>query len=226
MRFIWLGLSIAPLLAMGADLRAARDRQDKPALQSAVSELAAAAGQRANDSAAQYQLALAESYLAEVLQELGDKKGAAGAAQDGIRAAERAVELKGTVAEHHRILGTLCGQVIPANVLLAMRFGRCAMDSVKKAIELDPQFSDAYLSRGVGNYYLPPTFGGGPELAVQDFRKAIQLSSKSSEAYLWLGIALRKLGKNQEARSALQQSVALNPNRVWARQQLEKTPAK
>ena len=226
MKLAWLGLLIAPFLATAADIREARDRQDKTALQSAVTGLAAAAEKSANDATAQYRLAVAQSHLAEVLQELGDKQGAAGTAEAGIRAAERAVALKGTVAEHHRILGTLCGQVIPANILRAMRYGRCALDSVNKAIELDPRSSDAYLSKGVGNYYLPATFGGGPELAVQDFRKAIELNSKSSDAYLWLGIALRKLGKNQEARSALQQSVALNPNRVWARQQLEKTPAK
>ena len=124
------------------------------------------------------------------------------------------------------MLGTLCGQAIPANVLLALRYGRCASESIEKALELDPKSAQAYVSRGVGNYYLPPAFGGGLELAEQDFRKAILLDPKLAEAHLWLGIALRKAGNPAEARAAIARSLALNRNRVWARQQLEKTPLK
>ena len=226
MNLAWLGLLVAPALTLAADLGSARDRQDKATLQAAVAGLAEAAGKSPNLAAAQYRLALAESYLAEVSQELGDKAGAREAAEAGIRAAERAVAIQASAAEHHRILGTLCGQVIPANVLLAVRYGRCALDSVNKALELDPKSSDAWLSKGVGDYYLPPAFGGGLELAVQDLRKAIQLNPKSADAHLWLGIALRKLGKNPEARAAIERSLALNPNRVWAKTQLAKTAAK
>jgi len=226
MNLAWLGLLVAPTLTLAADLGSARDRQDKATLQAAVAGLAEAAGKSPNLAATQYRLALAESYLAEVSQELGDKAGAREAAEAGIRAAERAVAIQASAAEHHRILGTLCGQVIPANVLLAARYGRCALDSVNKALELDPKSSDAWLSKGVGDYYLPPAFGGGLELAVQDLRKAIQLNPKSADAHLWLGIALRKLGKNPEARAAIERSLALNPNRVWAKTQLAKTPAK
>ena len=77
----------------------------------------AAAAKQANDAQAQYMLALAESYLAEVATELKDKNGGRAAAEAGIKAAEKAVALKPDVAEHHRILGTLCGQVIPATCL-------------------------------------------------------------------------------------------------------------
>ena len=86
--------------------------------------------------------------------------------------------------------------------------------------------ADARLSQGVGNYYLPAAFGGGVDLAIRDFQRAVQLDPKSAEAYLWLGIALRKAGRNAEARAALQKSLDLNPNRAWAKKQLDKTPAK
>lgn len=221
-----MAMLFACALAPGADLQPARDRQDKAALQAAAAGMDEEARKKPNDAAAQYRLALADSYLAQVSLELGDKPGAEQAAESGIRAAERAVSLQGNSAENHRILGTLCGQAIPANVLLALKYGRCASESIKKALELDPKSADAYVSRGVGNYYLPPAFGGGPELAIQDFQKAIQLDPKSAEAHLWLGIALRKVGKNAEAHAAIQRSLELNPNRVWAKQQLEKTPQK
>jgi Flp pilus assembly protein TadD len=110
--------------------------------------------------------------------------------------------------------------------MLAVKYAQCASASIHKAIELDPKSSKAYIGQGVGNYYLPAAFGGGVELAIRDFQKAVQLDPKSPEAYLWLGIATRKAGRNAEARAALQKAVDLGPERVWARKQLEKTPAK
>lgn len=217
--------AVMVLAAEGADLEAARDRQDRGALESAVAELRAQAERQADDAGVHHRLALAASYLAEVTLELRDRPAAKAAAETGIRAAERAVALKGEVAEYHRILGTLCGQIIPANVLLAFRYGECARRSVEKALELDPKSAAARLSRGVGNYYLPKAFGGGLEAAIDDFETAIQLSPGLADAHLWLGIALRKAGRNAEARRAMARSLELNPRRVWARQQLEKTPA-
>ena len=81
----------------------------------------------------------------------------------------------------------------------------------------------AYLSHGVGNYYLPQAFGGGIELAIKDFRKALELNPKNADAWLWLGVALRRANQPAEAQKAFAQSIQINPNRVWARQQLEKT---
>ena len=216
------GLSFA---ASTADLERARDRQDRAALEKLATEFKTEAGKRPNDAAAQYRLALAESHLAEVAIELKDKNQARGAAETGIAAAQKAVAMETRNAEYHRILGTLCGQVIPANVLLGLKYGRCAQESINKAVELDPKSAAAYLSRGVGNYYLPAQFGGGIDLAIRDFEKALQLNPKLPEAWLWLGIAQRKANRNAEARKSLQKAVELNPNRVWAKQQLEKTPA-
>jgi tetratricopeptide (TPR) repeat protein len=216
---------VACLRALPRELEQARDRQDRAALEKIVASFGAIAGKQANDAQAQYMLALADSVLAEVATELKDKNGGRAAAEAGIKAAERAVALKPDVAEHHRILGTLCGQVIPANVLAGLKYGRCAMDSINKAIELDPKSPLGYVSHGVGNYYLPGAFGGGAELALKDFQKAIQLDPNLAEAHLWMGIALRKLNRNEEARSALGKALQLNPDRLWTKQQLEKTPA-
>jgi hypothetical protein len=43
---------------------------------------------------------------------------------------------------------------------------------------------------------------------------------------LWLALSLRKENRNAEARQAFAKSLELNPNRIWTRQQLEKTPVK
>jgi hypothetical protein len=215
--FLLLGAASAP--------EEARDKQDRAALERIASELGEAAKKNQGDAAAQYRYAQAQSYLAEVALEQRDKNAARVAAEAGIEAAERAVKLAPGVAEHHRVLGTLCGQVIPAQVLLALKYGKCARGSVEKAIELDPKSAKAWLSRGVGNYYLPEAFGGGAELAIKDFEKAIRLDPRSAEAHLWNGIALRKVKRNADARKEIAKSLELNPRRVWAKQQLDKTPA-
>jgi tetratricopeptide (TPR) repeat protein len=211
--------------ALPRELEQARNRQDRAALERMAASYNAAASKQANDAQAQYMLAVSQSYLAEVATELRDKNGGRAAAETGIKAAEKAVSLKPSVAEHHRILGTLCGQVIPANVLAGLKYGRCALDSINKAIEIDSKSAIAYVSRGVGNYYLPSAFGGGPDVALKDFQKAIQLDPELAEAHLWMGITLRKLNRNAEARKAFGKSLQLNPDRIWTKQQLEKTPA-
>lgn len=207
-----------------SDLMKARDHQDRAALDKITAEWRAAADKQQNDAAANYRLALAESYSAEVAIEVHDKAAAKNSAQAGMEAATKAVSMKPDSAEYQRVLGTLCGQMISSSSLAGLKYGKCALDSVDKAIQLDPKSSMAYLSHGVGNYYLPQAFGGGVDLAIKDFRKAIELNPKNADAWLWLGVALRRSNQPAEAQKAFEKSLEINPNRVWARQQLEKTP--
>jgi Flp pilus assembly protein TadD len=206
-------------------LEVARDNQDRPALERLVREASAAAAKAPKDAAAQFRLALASSYLAEVEIETHDKKAAHLAAVRGIDAAEQAIALKPDDAEGYRILATLCGQAI-TDMLSGLNYGPRAKDAVNKAVSLAPKSSAVWVARGVGNYYLPSQLGGGAALAIADFRKAIDLDSRNAEAWVWLGIALRKQNQDAEARKAFGKALALEPSRVWVRQQLEKTPAK
>ena len=215
----------AAVAGENSDLAKARDLQDRATLDKILNNCRTEADKQPKDPAAQYRLALAASYAAEVATELRDKGATKTFAQTGIDAAERAVSLQPDSAEHQRILGTLCGQIISGNTLSALKYGKCALEAVNKAIELDPKSSVNYVSHGVGNYYLPPAFGGGIDLAINDFRKALELDPKNADAWLWLGIALRRLNQPEQGRKAIQKSLELNPNRLWAKQQLEKTSA-
>jgi hypothetical protein len=73
----------------GSDLEKARDAQDRPALDRMAAQFNTAAQSKANDAAAQYKLALAESYVAEVAIEVRDKNAAHAAAEAGIDAAKK-----------------------------------------------------------------------------------------------------------------------------------------
>jgi tetratricopeptide (TPR) repeat protein len=219
---------MAGLLAAAAPspLEMARDKQDRPALQRLLADTTAAAEKAPKDAAIQYEAALVASYAAEVALEVRDKKAAEDAALKGIKAAERAIALNPKSAPNYVVMATLCGQVIPANVLMGLSYGKRAKEAVEKAIATDPKLSTAYEARGVGNYYLPATFGGGYDLAIADFHKAIELDPRNADAYLWLGLSLRKEKKDAEARQAFSKSLELDPNRIWVKEQLDKTPVK
>ena len=209
-----------------ADLLKARDHQDRAGLEKMIATLQAAAEKAPNDAEAHYRVALADSYLGEICLELKDKGGAERAADAGVHAAQAAIALQPKNAEYYRVLGTLCGQAIPAvNMLSALTYGKRAKEAIDKAMALDSKSARVFQAQGVGNYYLPQQLGGGPELAITDFQKAISLDPKLADSYLWLGLSLRKLHRNGEARQALQHAIDLDPQRIWLKEQLEKTPA-
>jgi tetratricopeptide (TPR) repeat protein len=220
-----LALLMAAFLAAGSAsaLESARDRQDRAALQKFIEEYAGAAAKAPNDAAAQRRLALACSYLAEVAMEQRDRNQARQAANQGIGAAEKAVSLNAS-ADNYRLLGILYGQGI-TDLMSGLKYGPRARDAINKALEKAPNSAPLYVARGVGTYYLPPQLGGGSKAAIADFRKAIELDPRNAEAYLWLGISLNKENMPAEARQALTKSLDLSPNRLWAKQQLEKIPA-
>jgi len=222
-----VAIVIAAFMAAAAPspLEVARDKQDRPVLTDLAAQAGAAAAKSPNDPEAQYRAALANSYLAEVALELRDRKAGRQFAEQGIRFAEKTVALKPENAEYHRLLGTLYGQAV-TDIMSGLTYGPKAKDAINKAVEKAPKVSMMYVARGVGNYYVPAQLGGGAKLSIPDFQKAIELDPRNAEAYLWLGLSLRKENRDAEARQAFAKSLELNPNRVWAKQQLEKTPAK
>ncbi len=223
--FVFLCCCLISVVSIDAqtvtELEGARDRGDL----AAIDRLIAQSNSGANAPEGEYKLALAYSYGAEVAMEKRDKKKSEAYAEKGLESAQKAVSAKGNDAEFHRLQGALCGQVIPANPFMgALKYGQCAREEINKAIQLNPNLALAYVTRGVGNSYLPASMGGGVDLALKDFDKAISLDPKLSDAYLWKGITLRKANRIGEARQALEQAAKLAPNRVWIKEQLQKLP--
>ena len=224
---------ILALMALGAGLSFgaldpalmhARDAQDRGALDKLTAAAKANADRAPKDATAQYQYALAASILAEVALEQKDKPAAERAGMAGVKAIDAAIAINSSNAEYYRLLATLCGEVIPANIFSAFSYGKRAKDSIEKAKQLDPKSPQVWIADGVGNYYLPASFGGGPDPAIRSFQHALQLDPKNAEAWLWLGQAQRKKQQDAEARRSFEKSLALDPSRVWAKQQLDKTP--
>jgi tetratricopeptide (TPR) repeat protein len=149
--------ALMAVTAAPSGLEVARDRQDRAALEKAIAEYSAAAARTPNDANAQARLALAASYLAEVSQELHDKKQAQQAAEVGIKAADKAVSLRPD-AENYRLLGMLCGQAV-TDLMSGLTYGPRAKSAIDKAVELAPRSAGTYLAHGVGNFYVPVQLG-------------------------------------------------------------------
>ena len=108
-----------------------------------------------------------------------------------------------------------------------LTYGPKAKDAINKAVEKAPKSSMMYVARAASATITSlPNWEAAPSSPFPDFQKAIELDPRNAEAYLWLGLSLRKENRDAEARQAFVKSLELNPNRVWAKQQLEKTPAK
>jgi tetratricopeptide (TPR) repeat protein len=227
MRIIAAILMLPLFCAAADDLALPRDHQDRAALEARAAALQAAAEKRPGDADGWYRGAVAYSYAAEVAMETGDKKASSKSAEAGVALADKAIEVNPRNAEYYRIMGTLCGQIVPANPMMGILvYGKKAKESLDKAVAMDPKSARAFVAHGVGYYYLPENMGGGPENAIKDFQRAISLDPKSAEAYLWMGIALRKDHQEAKAHEALAKALALDPERVWTKQQLAKTPEK
>ncbi len=81
----------------------------------------------------------------------------------------------------------------------------------RKAIELNPDFSDAYSNLGIILRIV-----GKPKEAELFTRKAIELKPNFADAHYNLGIILKDLGKLKEAELFTRKAIKLNPDLVDA----------
>ena len=88
----------------------------------------------------------------------------------------------------------------------------------------------ALLIEGINAFYVPPAYGGGTEKARLLFKEALsyyqspaknaQISWGEVETNIWLGQVLEQEGQKEEARSAYEEALTLDPNCTWAKLQL------
>jgi len=81
-----------------------------------------------------------------------------------------------------------------------------APDALPEAF-IETLFAMEAMANEFGRERLVSAVAADPELNLK-------FDAKSDDAYLWLGIALRKAGRNAEARKAFAKAIAINPNRL------------
>ena len=190
-----------------------------PGAAKTIDEYSAAAARAPNDADAQYRLALACSYLAEVAQEQRDKTQAQKAAEQGIKAAERAVALRPD-AENYRLLGMLHGQAV-TDLMSGLSYGPRAKTAIDKAVELAPNRPPSIWRAAWGTTMFRCSLAAACNWPSPIFARPSRSTRKRRSLPL-AGNRLHKENQNAEARQALAKSLELDPNRLWAKQELDK----
>jgi tetratricopeptide (TPR) repeat protein len=130
--------------------------------------------------------------------------------------------------ETYALRSSVLGQLIGSNPLRGMTLGPRSSSAMDRAIELGPRNPRVWMLRGVGAMFTPAMFGGGVEKAEEYLRKAIAFFADDrpavplpawghAEAYAWLGQALHKQKRIDDARAAYAKALELQPDNGWVR---------
>jgi Flp pilus assembly protein TadD len=133
----------------------------------------------------------------QALLQSGIEKGKAGDGAAASSAFERALELAPDDKLAWYDLGVLAAQDDKSDEARA---------DYDRALAIDPSFASALYNKAV------MLEAGAPDQAIPLFRRAIAANPKASTAYLHLGWALAKQGHADDATSALDHAVALDPS--------------
>jgi len=115
---------------------------------------------------------------------------------------------------------------LSGNPLSGMTLGPKSTGLLDRAKDMEPKNPRVWLMSGMSHMFTPKMFGGGTDKAETDLRKAIALfetdqpvppapSWGRADAYIWLGQALQKNDKPDEARTAYQKALELQPKNGW-----------
>ncbi|HUQ84008.1 MAG TPA: tetratricopeptide repeat protein [Gemmatimonadaceae bacterium] len=127
------------------------------------------------------------------------------------------------------VMGLMIGS--SGNPLSGMTLGPKAGGLLDRAKEMEPKNPRVWLISGMSAMFTPKMFGGGTDRAEQELRKAIALfetdrpaapapSWGRPDAFIWLGQALQKNDKIDEARTAYQKALELQPGNQWVQRVL------
>lgn len=111
-------------------------------------------------------------------------------------------------------------------------YGKKSIDCANKAIELDRNNPLGYQQIGNAYYYMPAVFGGSKDVAIENYEKAKvlmeldRIALKSDWNYLGLlvniALAYKEMGKEERAEDILKFIIKMEPNFLWAKEELNK----
>jgi tetratricopeptide (TPR) repeat protein len=205
---------------VAAPLEAARRTRDAVQLESLKTQLQQRIGQNPSDAQSEYELALVQSYLADVAQMRKDKKSASVAVDQAVEAVQRSIQLNEKSSDAHSLLADLYGRKISqGNALFAgPRFGPKVVEENKRAMALDDKNPRVWSSLGRQYLMAPKAFGGDLPKAIESFQKSLALDPSQDETWVWLAKAYERQPDKTKAGEALQHALQLNPQNALAQE--------
>ncbi|MBV9926608.1 MAG: hypothetical protein JOZ96_16430 [Acidobacteria bacterium] len=194
--------------------RQSRDRAEVARLQQVVGD-ARREAEGTKRFEAYLRLALFNVWLCEAAEAHQNNEVFKRAAEEGVAAAEKAVELNPKSSEAHQLLGDLLNQLIPYVFGGGMRYGKRSTDELDKAIELDPRNAEAYVSRAISYYYTPESFGGSRPKAFELLTKAAEIEPHADSPHIWLAMFHLQAGRKRDALREINLARRANPDRSF-----------
>lgn len=216
-----------------ARAEAARIRGDLEGLEAVRAELAAALERPdANKKALHYDTAYV---LWRCLQRLHDVKDLSEPQQKYLEQARAHIDaliaLEPDSLEAKILNAAITGVEADMSLFSRMRLGRISYTVTKENAERAPNNPRTRLQWGIVLFYTPKWFGGGSDPAIEQLEVAhanfeMQRTDApwpnwgAHEAQVWLGMALARGGRPEEARAIYQRVLEREPAFEWAKQRL------
>jgi tetratricopeptide (TPR) repeat protein len=194
--------------------RRARDRADVGTLQALISTAHTEAAQQ-RSAAAYEKLAQLDLWLCEVGRDNNNGELVKTAAEHGVDAAKKAIELNENSSEAHRLECELTGEMIPHIFMGGVRYGPSSSKQLDRAIELDPRNVNAYVARGTNYFVTPSAFGGGHDKAIAMLKKAVAVDPTSDSPHLWLAYIYLEDGDIDPSFLEITEARRINPERSF-----------
>lgn len=126
---------------------------------------------------------------------------------------QKAITLFAQALQHDPLFAPAYAAMADSWLLLAM-YGNLtnmkaterAMPMIEKALEIDPESSEAFAALGLARWQI-----GQKDAGESALRQALKLNEDYIPAYLWLGGLLGELGRLPEQSQILQQAMAIDP---------------
>lgn len=134
------------------------------------------------------------------------------------------------MADSYILRWALMGQTI-TDAGSAMAVVTPMQQELAQAMRLGKDNPRVSLVNGVGTFFTPPMWGGGPDAALTLLTRAAELFKNDhpgkgmpdwgrAETQAWLGVVHQKLGHGEDSRRAYQEALRLEPGFVWVRDRL------
>lgn len=213
------------------------DRGSLDSLKQARALATQATGDSARRALAHYYAALADYRIAnQFYQDNEDHRESL--IKDAVGHLKRATEVDAAMADAWALLAGCYGQLMGMNPMQSMSLGPKSEKAMTKAKELAPANPRVWIIDGTSDFYTPSMFGGDKERALEKFKKATRLAEEASkndplapswghaDAHAWVGIAQLDAERYDDARSAFETALEINPDYGWVKHvllpQLEK----
>ncbi|PLZ91823.1 hypothetical protein CEN44_07580 [Fischerella muscicola CCMEE 5323] len=121
---------------------------------------------------------------------------------------EKVLEFQDLLAEKHQTEDGRASLLFElGNLLVSAKEYEAAIASYDKAVEIKPDYQEAWFMRGIALFQL-----GRYEEAIASYDKAVEIKPDYQEAWYIRGIALRQLGRYEEAIASYDKALEIKPD--------------